>query len=104
MTKEEIAKELIGQHEKTISWDAGDLVKLEENITKWLGIYAQQQVKNTVDLADVSGSFIEEAKKLLIEYRDEQMPDWNTPYHYDAEGWASMKYFMQWLDKKSNDR
>ena len=51
----------------------------------------------------VSGSFREKVKKLLIEYRDEQMPEWNTPYHYDTEGWASMEYFIKWLNQKSND-
>lgn len=67
MTKEEIASELIAQHEKTISWDAGDLVKLEENITKWLEIYAQQQVKNTVDLGGVSKKDHEEALKIAYD-------------------------------------
>lgn len=52
----------------------------------------------------VSSSLLMEIKSLLEQYRDEEMPDWNTPFHYDAEGWASMKYFIQWLDHKSNDR
>lgn len=51
-----------------------------------------------------SGSLLVEIKTLLEQYRDEEMPDWNTPYHYDAEGWAAMKYFIQWLERKSNDR
>jgi hypothetical protein len=52
----------------------------------------------------VSGSLLVEIKTLLEQYRDEEMPDWNTPYHYDAEGWAAMKYFSQWLERRSNDR
>lgn len=52
----------------------------------------------------VSGSLLVEIKSLLYQYRDEEMPDWDTPYHYDAEGWAAMKYFIQWLERKSNDR
>ena len=46
---------------------------------------------------------IEEIKKLLIEYRDEEMPGWNEPFHYHAEGWASMEYFLEWLKRKTNE-
>jgi hypothetical protein len=44
----------------------------------------------------------EDIEKLLIEYRDEQMPGWNEPYHYEAEGWQSMLYFLEWLKRKTN--
>ena len=57
------------------------------------------------DLDAVSVSlYIEETKKLLLQYRDEEMPNWNKPFHYEAEGWAAMKYFLQWLECKSNER
>lgn len=57
------------------------------------------------DLDAVSVSLhIEETKKLLLQYRDEEMPNWNKPFHYEAEGWAAMKYFLQWLERKSNER
>lgn len=52
----------------------------------------------------VSGLLLVEIKTLLEQYRDEEMPNWNTPFHYEAEGWASMKYFIEWLERKSNDR
>jgi len=52
----------------------------------------------------VSGSLLVEIKTLLEQYRDEEMPNWNAPYHYEAEGWASMKYFIQWLERRSNNR
>lgn len=52
---------------------------------------------------DVNGALLVEIKSLLEQYRDEEMPDWNAPFHYDAEGWAAMKYFIQWLERKSND-
>ena len=52
----------------------------------------------------VSGSFIIEVKTFLEQYRDEEMPGWNKPFHYDAEGWVAMKYFIKWLERKSNDR
>ena len=47
----------------------------------------------------VSGSLLVEIKTLLQKYRDEQMPNWNTPYHYEAEGWAAMRYFILWLER-----
>lgn len=46
---------------------------------------------------------IEEINKLLLQYRDEEMPYWDTPYHCDAEGWSAMKYFIQWLERKNNE-
>lgn len=52
----------------------------------------------------VSGSLLIGVKTLLEQYRDEEMPNWNAPFHYDAEGWAAMKHFIQWLERKSNDR
>jgi len=52
----------------------------------------------------VSGSLLVEIKTLLEQYRDEEMPNWNVPFHYEAEGWASMKYFIQWLERRCNDR
>ena len=52
----------------------------------------------------VSGSLLVEIKTLLEQYRDEEMPNWNKPFHYEAEGWASMEYFIQWLELRRNDR
>lgn len=62
------------------------------------------QLRDQCALADVSGSLLVEIKNLFEQYRDEEMPDWNKAFHYDAEGWAAMKYFIQWLERKSNDR
>ena len=55
-------------------------------------------------LSCVSVSLLVEIKTLLEQYRDEEMPNWNAPFHYEAEGWASMKYFIQWLERKNNER
>jgi hypothetical protein len=52
----------------------------------------------------VSGSLLVEIKTLLEQYRDEKMPNYNAPFHYEAEGWASMKKFIQWLECRINDR
>jgi hypothetical protein len=58
------------------------------------------QMEVTLRQQPVSGSLLAEIKSLLEQYRDEEMSDWNTPFHYDAEGWAAMKYFIEWLERK----
>ena len=63
-----------------------------------------QEVHEALSQHDVSGSLLMEIKTLLEQYRDEEMPNWNAPFHYDAEGWEAMKYFIQWLERRSNDR
>lgn len=40
-----------------------------------------------------------EIKTLIEQYKVEEMPDWNVPYHYDAEGWAALKAFIRWLER-----
>jgi hypothetical protein len=45
MTIEEIAKEVIEKHEKTINWDEGCIYTLEENINIALKKYADQQTQ-----------------------------------------------------------
>lgn len=51
---------------------------------------------------EINDPFILKVKKLLEQYRNEEMPDWNTPFHYDCEGWAAIKYFIEWLENKKN--
>lgn len=63
----------------------------------------QQQLKN-LNIPDTSSSLdVGKIKKTLEQYRDEEMPGWDTPFHHDAEGWAAMKYFIRWLESKDND-
>jgi hypothetical protein len=65
---------------------------------------SNEEQKQPLQQPLVSGSLLEEIKTLLEQYRDEEMPNWNAPFHYEAEGWASMKYFIEWLERRSNDR
>lgn len=44
-------------------------------------------------------SLYEEIKELLIEYRDTEMPEWDSPFHYEAETWVEMQSFLEWLNK-----
>ena len=46
---------------------------------------------------------IKEVKKALHEYKKQELPDSESPYHFEAEIWAGMEHFMFWLkDKKIN--
>jgi hypothetical protein len=58
-----------------------------------------KKIKYTIGMDNIK---IEEIEKLLTEYRDEEMPGWNEPFHYEAEGWQSMVYFLEWLKRKTN--
>jgi hypothetical protein len=52
----------------------------------------------------VSSSFnVEEVEKAIKQYKKEQLPDAETPYHFDAEIWSGMKSFLRWIESKSND-
>ena len=64
---------------------------------------AKETAKLGLRMCNTNKTMFDITKELLLEYREKEMPDWDTPFHYNAEGWASMKYFMQWLDNKSND-
>lgn len=39
-------------------------------------------------------------KELIHKFKKEELPDAESPYHYEAEIWAGMKDFIKWLDKK----
>lgn len=41
-----------------------------------------------------------EIKNLLSQFRDEKMPNWDTPYYYNAEAWSVMMEFIKWLEIK----
>jgi len=45
-----------------------------------------------------SKSTIAEITVLLNKFKNQCMPDAETPFHYDAEGWAAMRHFMKWLE------
>ena len=44
---------------------------------------------------------INEIKKLIKEFKKEELPNANTPFHYEAEQAAGFDYFIEWLTKKS---
>ena len=45
---------------------------------------------------------IDEIKKAIHKFKKEELPDAESPYHFEAEIWSGMKSFLRWLE--SNDR
>jgi hypothetical protein len=46
---------------------------------------------------------VEEIKKELLEFRAEQLPSYNSPYHYQSEIWSGLELFIEWLEKKNTN-
>ena len=69
---------------------------------------AQNLAKENADLKlridRVNNSFdIAEIKKVIKQYKKEQLPDAETPYHFEAEIWSGMRNFLMWIESKRND-
>lgn len=52
---------------------------------------------NLLKQPQASESTIYEIEVLLNKYKNQCMPDAETQFHYEAEGWAAMQHFMRWL-------
>jgi len=91
------AIEILEYHQEWRLGKREEMIHEPKKLTQALDVVLNQFKSNN------SGSFFLKIKTLLEQYRDEEMPDWNTPFHCDAEGWASMKYFINWLEDKGND-
>lgn len=39
----------------------------------------------------------DEIKKLILEFRDIHLPDYNSPMHDEAKAWKTMKEFLYFL-------
>ena len=53
------------------------------------------------NIHDVSISLpVEEIKNAIYQFKKEELPDAESPFHYEAEIWAGMKHFIQWLEAK----
>ena len=91
------AIEILEYHQEWRLGKREEMIHEPKKLTEALDMVLTQVKSNN------SGSFLSKIKTLLEQYRDEEMPDWNTPFHYNAEGWASMRYFINWLEDKGND-
>lgn len=43
---------------------------------------------------------IEEIKNYIFQFKKEELPDAEAPFHYEAEIWSGMKHFIRWLENK----
>jgi len=43
---------------------------------------------------------MEEIKNLIYQFKKEELPNAESPFHYEAEIWAGMKSFLMWLEIK----
>ena len=39
-------------------------------------------------------------EELIEQYKKEELPDCEKPFHYEAEAAAGLKYFVEWLKRK----
>lgn len=46
---------------------------------------------------------IKKINELLEQFKEEELPEWNERFSYDAEIWSGMRHFIKWLNRKSND-
>lgn len=57
--------------------------------------------KIALGINPVSGLLsIEDIKKAVYQFKKEELPDAEVPFHYEAEIWAGMKSFIRWLEAK----
>jgi len=67
--------------------------------------YAENQAnghdtgERQLPIPDVSVSLpVEEIKNAIYQFKKEELSDAESPFHYEAEIWAGMKHFIQWLE------
>ncbi len=65
---------------------------------------AKENAELKLRIGRVSSSFdIIEVEKAIKQYKKEQLPDAETPYHFESEIWSGMKSFLRWIESKRND-
>jgi len=42
---------------------------------------------------------INKIKQLAEKFKEEELPDAESPYHHEAEVWTGVKFFLRWLEK-----
>ncbi len=58
-----------------------------------------EAINEALAVADVSGSL--HIEKLMEEYKKEQMPDANTPFHHESEIASVFNHFILWVKRKN---
>jgi len=44
---------------------------------------------------------MDKIKQLIYQFKEEELPDAESPFCPEAEIWAGMKSFMRWLENKN---
>lgn len=47
-----------------------------------------------------SSNILEHFKNLVFDFKQKELPDAESPFHYEAEIWSGFKSFIEFLDKK----
>lgn len=50
-----------------------------------------------------NSSNINNVKDFILQFKKENLPDAETPFHYEAEIWSGMKQFIQFLEEKEKN-
>lgn len=69
----------------------------QEHIDYWAKIleeYGSQRFREGQEESKVFN-----IEKLINQYKKEEMPDADSPYHHEAEIASGFKYFIEWLKK-----
>lgn len=96
---------------RLMACDCDHLRYLLENKTNYYELSKEQFERLTTlmvkDFDDsnktkIKSTDIEIVERFINQYREEELPNRNQPYHYDAEADAGFKYFLIWLKNKIN--
>lgn len=49
----------------------------------------------------ITEEFFNQVSDSVYQYVKEELPDANSPYHFEAEIWSGMQSFLLWLENKA---
>jgi hypothetical protein len=53
------------------------------------------------DKMKITEEFFNQVSDSVYQYVKEELPDANSPYHFEAEIWSGMQSFLLWLENKA---
>lgn len=96
---------------RLMACDCDHLRYLLENKTAYYEVSKEQYNRLTSLLEEdfhnsnktkIKSTDIEIVERFINQFREEELPNRNEPWHYDAEIDAGFKYFLIWLKNKMN--
>ena len=70
-----------------IEWLEAKVIAVQPDVS------GNEALRVAVDFAEI--------ERLIEEYKKEELPNSNEPFHHEAEAAAGFKYFIKWLKRKS---